>query len=90
MHDTDLSYPTICFDRQLPHRWVRELLETYAAGVTLAELSRRIRSATGRDRDAGEALHRAVDAAIRSGVAEHVQIGRSRVIRLVGAEAVQL
>ncbi|OOL30783.1 hypothetical protein GQ85_17715 [Rhodococcus rhodochrous] len=87
MHD-QLTYPTICFDNDLPRRWATELLETYAAGVTLAELSRRVRSATGRDRDAGEALHRAVDDLLRSGVAEHVQIGHSRVVRLVAAEAV--
>lgn len=86
MHDNDLSYPAMCFDRQLPHRWVRELLETYAAGLTVAELGRRIRSATDRDRWAAEALHRAVDDLLRSGVAEHVQIGRSRVVRLVAAE----
>lgn len=78
----NLAFVEIAFDHALPERYVRELLELYTAGLTVAELGRRIRTAAD-CRQAADAAHRALDSLIRSGTAEHVQVGPARVVRLV-------
>lgn len=78
----NLAFVEIAFDHALPERYVRELLELYTAGLTVAELGRRIRTAAD-CRQAADAAHCALDDLIRSGAAEHVQVGPARIVRLV-------
>ncbi|UUE27513.1 hypothetical protein LRQ08_11945 [Rhodococcus qingshengii] len=78
----NLAFVEIAFDHALPERYVRDLLTTYTAGLTVAELGRRIRTAAD-CRQAADSAHRALDDLIRSGAAEHVQVGPARIVRLV-------
>ncbi|NKR58180.1 hypothetical protein GS474_05005 [Rhodococcus hoagii] len=80
--NTPISFSIVdtAFDAELPTRFVIDLLKTYD-GLPLAELARRIRYAA-EDRHSRALTHAAVDELIRSGAAEHVTVGGSRVVRL--------
>lgn len=77
-----LTMATVQFDNAA-ELYVRDLLTTYAAGLTVAEIARRIRLAAAGDKWTQDAAHRALDALIRSGTAEHVKVGPTRIVRLV-------